>query len=300
MIKMGVAAALECLQIANVKNIDAIVIGTAYGCLEDTQKFLERMIENKEALLNPTAFIQSTHNTVGAQIALLLACHQYNNTIVHRGFSFENSLLDAQMLLAEKNEAANVLVGGIDELTDVSYSILSRFGLYKTENVSTEKIFSSRTKGTVAGEGAAFFLLSNKKIETDKACLNGFSTLYKPANFVDVEHFIVQFLQRHAINISDIDVVILGKNGDENSDEIYRHVEKNIFASSLTINYKHLCGEYPTATSFALWTATNIIQTNSIPACLSEKSTNNKTIKNVLIYNHYQNIYHAIYLLSVC
>ncbi len=44
----------------------AIITGTALGCLEDTVTFLTRMIELNEELLPPTAFIQSTHNTVAA------------------------------------------------------------------------------------------------------------------------------------------------------------------------------------------------------------------------------------------
>lgn len=153
-IKMGAAAALKCLQQADVKMPDGIIVGTAYGCLQDTEIFLQRMIDYNEELLTPTAFIQSTHNTVGAQIALLLQCHQYNNTFVHKGFSFESALLDAIMMLNE-NEMNNVLVGGVDELTNSSFDILSRFGLFK--NSLPENLYTSKTKGTIAGEGAFFF-----------------------------------------------------------------------------------------------------------------------------------------------
>src|SRR5688572_23405641 len=121
-IKMGVAAAIDTLKESGVAVPDAIVTGTAYGCLEDTGVFLSKMVEQQEELLAPTAFIQSTHNTVGAQIALMLNCTGYNNVFVHRGFSFENALLDAMMLLAEK-EATNVLVGGIDEITNYSHQV---------------------------------------------------------------------------------------------------------------------------------------------------------------------------------
>jgi 3-oxoacyl-(acyl-carrier-protein) synthase len=58
-IRMGVAAAMECLQEAGVKVPDAIVTGTAYGCLEDTNSFLSKMVEFNEELLTPTAFIHS-------------------------------------------------------------------------------------------------------------------------------------------------------------------------------------------------------------------------------------------------
>ena len=82
-IKMGVAAAMQCLQTAGVAVPDAIITGTAYGCLQDTEVFLTRIITNKEEALAPTAFIQSTHNTVGAQIAVMLQCQGYNNEVSH-------------------------------------------------------------------------------------------------------------------------------------------------------------------------------------------------------------------------
>ena len=43
---------------------------------------------------------------------------------------------------------------------------------------------------------------------------------------------------------------------------------KAIFSKNNTINYKHLCGEYPTASAFALWMAANIIKTGTVPAVL--------------------------------
>jgi len=89
-IRMGVAAAMECLQEAGVKVPDAIITGTAYGCLEDTGLFLTKMVQYNEELLTPTAFIQSTHNTIGAQIGLMLQCNNYNNAFVHRGFCLES------------------------------------------------------------------------------------------------------------------------------------------------------------------------------------------------------------------
>jgi hypothetical protein len=93
---------------------------------------------------------------VGAQIALLLTCHAYNNTFVHRGFSFESALLDAIMLLQD-GETTSVLAGSVDEITDISYAILSRFGFYKRFPVSNLGLISTVSKGSIAGEGAAFF-----------------------------------------------------------------------------------------------------------------------------------------------
>lgn len=298
-IRMGVAAAMECLQEAGVKVPDAIVTGTAYGCLEDTNSFLSKMVEFKEELLTPTAFIQSTHNTIGAQIGLLLQCNNYNNAFVHRGFSFESALLDGMMLLKENN-ATNVLVGAIDEITNTSHTILSRFGLYKQEPVSNHDIYNTKSKGTIAGEGAAFFLLAAEPSATDYAKLEGLHTFYKPEGIATIERQVADFLAKHNVSINDIDLIITGKNGDVSSDEVYDHLTESVFSGKEIINYKYLCGEYPTAASFAMWLAAVTVKAGKLPPALGPVVSPDKKINRILIYNHYQGIHHSLSLLSVC
>ena len=298
-IRMGVAAAMECLQEAGIKVPDAIVTGTAYGCLQDTNSFLSKMVEFKEELLTPTSFIQSTHNTIGAQIGLMLQCNNYNNAFVHRGFSFESALLDGMMLLKE-NDAANVLVGAIDEITNSSHTILNRLGLYKQGPVSNLEIYKTKTKGTIAGEGAAFFLLAAEPSATDYAKLNGLHTFYKPEGITEIEKQISSFLERHSVSITDIDLIITGKNGDASSDEVYDQLAKTVFSNKDTVEYKYLCGEYPTAASFAMWLAAVTFKSGKVPAALNYMGSADKKINKVLIYNHYQGIHHSLSLLSAC
>jgi len=303
-ILMGVCAAKECLQEAGVVIPDAIVTGTAYGCLEDTGLFLSKMVEYNEELLTPTAFIQSTHNTIGAQIGLILQCNNYNNTFVHCGFSFESALLDGMMLLKEK-EVTNVLVGAIDEITNISHTILKRMGLYRQGQVSNLDLFKSnpvaaRLKGTIAGEGSAFFMLTNKLSPADYAKLDALSTFYKPKGIKEIEHHILFFLAAHSITFKDIDLIITGKNGDIRSDEIFDQLQQRIFSNNVLINYKNLCGEYPTATAFALWMAANIIKSGKIPSELGYKGLNEIKIKRILIYDQYQSIHHTLLMISTC
>lgn len=296
-IKMGVAAAMECLQEAGEKNPGAIITGTAFGCLEDTGIFLTNIVEQNEEMLQPTPFIQSTHNSVGAQIALILKCHEYNNTFVHRGFSFESALLDAFMLLDE-SETTSVLVGSVDEITDISHAILTRFGLYKRFPVSNLSMFTSASKGSIAGEGAAFFLLTSQPSINAYAQLEGISTFYKPADFIEIEQHVLSFLSSHQIDIEDIDLIITGRNGDAKGDSIYKQLESSIFKNKNSLNYKHLCGEYSTSTSFALWLAANIIKSGTAPAVTVYESLNGDKLKRILIYNHYHNIHHSLMLVS--
>ncbi|MFT4094696.1 MAG: beta-ketoacyl synthase chain length factor [Niabella sp.] len=286
-IKMGVAAASEALRQADIKNPDAIITGTAYGCLADTDQFLTRMAECKETLLSPTAFIQSTHNTVAAQIALMLQCHHYNNTYVHRGSSFEAALTDALSLL-EEGEATNVLLGADDEIIEKSHILLKRFGLYKPDGESL-RIMDRPTKGTMAGEGAAFFIVSSQKTETVIARLVGFKNYYKPVE--DIPVLMNAFLKEHNTAIEDIDLVITGDNGDSREDGHYDKIKKDLFKDQRTTTYKQFCGEYPTASAFALWMAANI---------LKQKNYQQKEVKQLLIYNNYMLNYPAFYLLSAC
>lgn len=295
-IRMGVAAAKDCLQQANAEMPDAIITGTAYGCVEDTGIFLTRIIEQEEEMLSPTAFIQSTHNTVAAQIALMLQCHAYNNTFVHKNFSFESALLDAVMLLEER-EATNVLLGGTDEITDINYAIFNRFNLFKKGGFANTNLYNNQSQGTIAGEGAAFFLLSAQGSGNDLACLDAFETVYKPQ---DIKRSITQFLFRNGIELTDIDLVISGRNGNFDTDVLPAELENEYFAGLSVINYKHLCGEYPVASSFALWLAANIVKQQSLPPVLQPGVAVLGNIKRVLICNQYQNKYWSLMLVAAC
>ena len=148
-VKMGVTTALETLHaFDNFGTIDAIVTATHLGCIADSEKFLANSITNQEQMLNPTPFIQSTFNTVGAQIALIRGLHIYNNTFSHRYLSFESALLDA-MLQLDCFGATAVLVEVFDELTPTVETILTSMGMLK-----------KRTEG----EGAIAFILTSAKL----------------------------------------------------------------------------------------------------------------------------------------
>jgi 3-oxoacyl-(acyl-carrier-protein) synthase len=293
-IKMGVAAAKDCLDNGSVEMPGAIITGTAFGCMEDTITFLTRIVEQEEELLPPTAFIQSTHNTVAAQIALMLKCHGYNNTFVHKGISFESALMDAIMLLREQ-EADNILVGGTEEMVDTSFKVLTRLGLYKRRPVSNLELYSTESKGTIGGEGSVFFLLTDHASENNLAELTAVKTLYDPG---DVEAGIVKFLAENNLVTEDIDLVITGKNGDLKNDATYKQLGTSVFKSCNLANYKHLCGEYSTSSSFALWLAANIAKRGAIPEAVIEKQINDQAPKKILIYNHYLNKYHSLMLVS--
>lgn len=167
-------------------------------------------------MLNPAPFIQSTHNTLAGAVAIAVKCHGYNATYTHRGFSFESAIIDALMQINMHPEL-RVLTGGFDELTPGSYAITRRLGLWKEQPAGSLSLLTDTGKGTLPGEGQAFFLLSGKKGHKDMARLTSIRTLFAPANRELVEAEILNFVTEAGLSFSDIDLVILGVNGNRST-----------------------------------------------------------------------------------
>ena len=276
-VKMGVAASSTCLRNAGVEMPAAILTATAYGCLEDSASFLRSMIEFDEQMLSPTAFIQSTHNTVGAQIALLLKCHHYNNTIVHRAFSFENALTEAMLLLEEG--ISPVLAGAIDEITNDRHAILSRFGLYKKDS------------GNIAGEGAAFFLLAKEPGNDYQAVLRAVQTFYKP---IITQEDINNFLIAHDLGNDMPGLILHAETGNDQAKQNNLQVLKSAFPDTPEFAYKSLCGDFPTSSGFALWFASILLKEQRAPDWMPGIKF---PLKNIFIHQQ-DGLHHSLYLIS--
>jgi 3-oxoacyl-[acyl-carrier-protein] synthase II len=298
-VKMGVCSALKCMRDTGVSMPDAIIAGTGLGCLEDTEKFIGSIISNEEKLLNPTPFIQSTHNTVAGAIALAIKCHNYNATYTHRGFSFESALEDA-LLQLEETPGLNILAGGFDELTNNSYTITRRLGLWKNQPLDSSLLLQNKTRGSLPGEGVAFFMVSGEKGNNDLAVLKSLRTFFKPERVDDMKEHIQHVLHDSGLSINDIDLVMLGVNGDARMDTFYEPLTKGLFETVPQCSYKNLCGEYDTSSSFALWLASMILKTQQVPAAIRLNNPSGKPVNRILLYNHLRGINHAVYLIERC
>ena len=294
-VKNGIVASAMAMKEANVSVVDAIVTGTGMGCIEDSEKFLKAIIDNKEEFLTPTSFIQSTHNTVGAQIALGLQCKAYNLTYVNASVSFESALLDAKMKI-EEEEANTILVGGIDENADYTTSLFKLAGFIKKDNESPYKVLNSTTKGTVYGEGATFFVLENEKKSTTYAEVLDVEIINK-LDVNEVESKMKSFLEANKLQVSDVDAIILGFNGDAEFDAYFKKLSENSFKNTQQVYYKQLSGEYNTASAFGLWVGAKIIKTQEIPEIISVNNLEKPAYKTILLYNQYKGLDHSFILI---
>lgn len=298
-VKMGLASALCCLKSSGVDNPGAIITGTGLGCIEDTTKFLASMYENEEKLLNPTPFIQSTHNTVSSAIAQIIKCNNYNNTYCDTGLAFENALLDAVMLINER-AADNILLGAIDELTPSLFSITERLGFWKRNPVNSLKLLSDLSKGTIAGEGVSFFLLGNQRNENSYCRIAGLKTMFTGNNLITAELSEKMIRDLQFEEGPEIDLTLMGLNGDPEQDKIYNQLLETVFRNSRAACYKHLSGEYQTSVAFALYLAARIIKEQKVPAAMSLNNGSEREIKNILIYNHVRSASHSAILITKC
>lgn len=294
-IKMGASAARMAVSEAGVENVEAIISGTGLGCFEDSEKFLLAIINNDEQFLTPTSFIQSTHNTVGSQVALIMQCREYNYTYVHRGFSFDTCVMDALMSIEEGKK--NVLIGGIEEHTPIYVDLYRKAKKLNTDN--SHPYHEGKMTGVQMGEGATFFVVSAEKKNAVSA-IEGVGFCYKPESSKELLEKVNIFLSQYNKTLDNIDLVLFGFSGDKDFDKYLLELLPLASNNSATGHFKHLCGDYHTAGAFGMWLGNKIIEKQRIPEVVKINAFSKSGINSVLIINEYLGINFSFTLLTKC
>ena len=143
------------------------------------------------------------------------------------------------------------------------------------------------------GEGAAFFIIGTKPNNDHSAQISGTHTFID--SNADILGEAADFLKTLNLSLTDIDTMILGRNGDAENDRLYDTLENCTQAN--IVHYKHLCGEYRTSSAFAMWLGANILQRQQIPQCALQRKNGKNSYNNILIYNHLNGTEHAFTVL---
>ncbi|MCR5035717.1 MAG: beta-ketoacyl-[acyl-carrier-protein] synthase family protein [Bacteroidales bacterium] len=262
-LKRALATSKEALKASGLNSVDAIITGTGYGCIENTEIFLDALSKEGEQMLSPTYFMQSTHNTISSLVAIQLKNHGYNVTYAHKGISFDSALQDAwlQMQLGKIHSA---LVGGHDEMTETFYNILKKGGVMGQDK-------------EMCGEAAVSVVLGTEK--QDSLCkLVNFKMLHKPS--AETLKVIAKDFQA--------DYILTGISGNHKSNEAYLKECKELFGSSILLKYKHLFGESFTSSGIGLYVAAQCLKAGNIPAHLfvNKDEIKSKKPSKILIFNH--------------
>lgn len=259
-IKRAIITSKVAMQRAELNNVDAIICGTGLGCVENTEKFLDAMVRSGEQFLQPTHFIQSTHNTIASQIALLMGCNEYNNTYVHRGISFESALLDG-FVQFKLGKIKSALIGGHEEITPNYFKMLRKVDFWRDNSF--------------AGEGSVSFVFYSRS--------NGSIAKISAVEIINRADRVVQRARQIA---PTVDAVMLGVSGDRENDMVYDDFVSCYCPLAKRYSFKNLSGEYFTASAFGLYAAAQIMTAQKLD--------------KILFYNHYKNSDHALILLERC
>jgi 3-oxoacyl-(acyl-carrier-protein) synthase len=295
LLKRVIVTARAALKSAGVEMPDAIISGTGLGCIDNTEKFLHSILKNGEQYLQPTYFMQSTHNIISSLIAIDLKCHGYNNTYVHRGVSFEHALLDA-LLQFRQQRIRTALTGGYDEMTDYYYLFLGRLGQW---DFTCTPAVSPKQK-CFAGETAVSMLLGDACNRHSLCEINGVELLFRPSA-ADMRRALDTLLAQAGCSLTDVDAVMTGVNNNPQNDPVYQTAATGLFAGRPLAQYKHLFGQSWTAPALGIYAAAVCLRNSRIPAHLmTGREEGLDRVRRILFYNHYNHTSHSLTLLSRC
>jgi 3-oxoacyl-(acyl-carrier-protein) synthase len=276
-LKRALATSKEALKEAGLETVDAIITGTGYGCIENTEFFLDALSNEGEQMLKPTYFMQSTHNTISSLVAIQTKNHGYNVTYAHKGLSFDSALEDA-WLQFRLGKIDSALVGGHDEMTETFYHILKKGGVMGHDD-------------EMCGEASISVVLSRhceerSNPESKPLCkLTGFEMLHQPTPNA-IKDAVTKMLQSAGKRLDDVDYILTGISGNHNNDKAYLEETKTLFGDKPLLKYKHLFGESFTASGLGFYVAAQCLKAGKVPATLFvDKEANSKQPKCILLYN---------------
>lgn len=297
MLRIGLTAAIICTRESGNNKPEGIITATGYGFLDDTARFVSEMLTQQEKHLTPTFFMQGTYNALSGLVALTLKCNGYNNTYVNKGFSFETALHDAMMQLDE-HRSSSMLVGAYDEAEPVQYKINSRVGHYKSEPINSLELFQHRSVGTLQGESSAFFSIETRQGTNCWCVLKAVKMIFRP----DVKNLraeLLDFLQKNHVEVRDIDILVNGVSGDVKNDVLLEDLCKSFFEKIPELRFKHLCGEFCTASSFGMWMGASVLKRQMVPQGIQfNEASIPDSIKTVLVVNQYMGRNYSFILLG--
>ncbi|MBL7933212.1 MAG: hypothetical protein JNL60_15005, partial [Bacteroidia bacterium] len=183
------------------------------------------------------------------------------------------------------------LLGGVDEISSYNYNVDFLDGWNKKEEVSSSELYKSKTSGSIAGEGAAMFVVSSEN-KNAVAGIKAVETIHTRDPEI-LKKKLIDFLSEQNIKP---DLLLSGENGDIRFLPFYELIESTV--NSPVARFKHLSGEYGTASAQAVWMSIHLLKNNSVPEHMTKGKAPSGKISSILIYNNYKETQHSFMLIS--
>ena len=261
LLKRALATSLSALQESGIDNPDAIITGTGFGSIENTELFLDALVREGEQLLKPTQFMQSTHNTASSLIGIHTKCHGYNSTYSQKGFSFDSALYDAWMQF-RIGRIKSALVSGHDEMSPVFSGFVRKAGHVK--------------EGEICSEAAVSVLLAENG-DNAYCTLEGVKLLDTPSH--DTLSKVLADM-----TAGGIDAVMTGMSGNSENDSWYGFLDA-MLPGIPQLRYKPLFGVNFSSSATGFYAAACCLRKGSVPAVLSASGRAVYCSKGILVVN---------------
>ena len=277
--KRALATSKEALKASGCNTVDAIMTGTGFGCIENTEFFLDALSNEGEQLLKPTYFMQSTHNTISSLVAIQTKNYNYNATYAHKGISFESALHDAWMQF-HLGKIGSALVGCHDEMTETFYRIMKKGGVMGQDD---ERCGEVAISVVLSSDGSS---LRQAQGPQPLCRLTGLKMLHLPTmnNLMDAVTTMLQSADR---SLADVDYILTGISGNHENDKAFLAETRTLFGDKPLLKYKHLFGENFTASGLGFYVAAQCLNAGRVPSHLfvnaSEASDKQPTC--ILLFN---------------
>lgn len=277
LLKRALATSLSALQEGGIENPDAIITGTGFGSIENTELFLDALVREGEQLLKPTQFMQSTHNTASSLIGIHTKCHGYNSTYSQKGFSFDSALYDAWMQF-RIGRIESALVGSHDEMSPVFSGFVRKAGHVK--------------EGEICSEAAVSVLMAESG-DNAYCTLEGVKLFDSPS-----QDTLRQVLAD--MTAGGIDAVMTGMSGNAENDSWYGFLDA-MLPGAAQLRYKPLFGVNFSSSAIGFYALACCLKKGSVPAVLTASGKAIDCRKGILVVNVVEGRHYSFALLKpVC
>jgi len=246
--RMGVSAAKLALRDAGIDALDpatGVALGTAFGPVQTSVDYMQEYVEKGAALAPPQLFAESVANAPGSHIAIELGLRGFNVTITQR----ESSALAAAMYASSqilKGMAPAALIGGVEEVNEMIFSVLDRIGALRTT--------VGEGSGIAIGEGSAVLIAGNTGSSKLYGYLSGFGIARDTTASISdwgsdsnaVATAMAAALDDAGIHREEIGAIYASANGNARGDGLELDAIRSLFGQSTPpiVATKAVFGEY--------------------------------------------------------
>jgi len=269
--RLTVSAARLALGDRKLPTGSGVAIGTVFGTVQTSVDYMQEYVEKGAALAPPQLFAESVANAPGSHVAIEHDLRGFNVTITQR----ESSALAAAMYACQqiaKGAAPAALIGGVDEVTEMVFSILARIGA--TSDLA--RPFDRRRDGFVPGEGSTVLVAEAAPASEPIGWFSGFGigrdTTATTSDWGSDDARVADVM-RAAMDdagVARVDAIFASANGSRRGDAVEARAIARLFGDNVppVIATKGAFGEYAAAGALQIAAAFAALRDQRLPASI--------------------------------